>query len=74
MHRNSFGLTEVLKNRPTSSDMKIPAISYLRDETRSFQYSRVVLHSLELQMREEIAKLGGNEKLNRIIKHLSVQA
>lgn len=53
--------------------MKIPAINYLRDGTHSFQYSRVVLHSLELQMKEEIARLGGNEKLSRIIKHLSVQ-
>ena len=42
------------------------------EHTRSFAYCRKVMHSLEKQARDEIAKLGGNKALEGILDALSV--
>jgi len=45
----------------------------MRDHTKSFEYTVSVLRVLERQAREEIARLGGNAKLEAIIDALSVK-
>jgi geranylgeranyl diphosphate synthase type 3 len=47
-------------------------INYLRDRTKSFEYTLGVLKKLEAQTRAEIHRLGGNEALEKIIDLLHV--
>lgn len=64
---------DVLQKRPTTPTLKHHAINYLSTRTKSFDYTLGVLVSLETQVRNEIARLGGNEGLERIIDALSVK-
>ena len=63
---------DVLQKRPATPTLKIHTISYLKDRTKSFEYTLDVLDSLEKQMRQEIDRLGGNPSLMRIVDLLSV--
>ncbi|KAG2347359.1 terpenoid synthase [Suillus weaverae] len=65
-------VTNVLQKRPTTPTLKHHAIDYLRTKTKSFDYTLVVMHSLEQQAREEIARLGGNPQLEMILDVLHV--
>jgi geranylgeranyl diphosphate synthase, type III len=40
--------------------------------TKSFEYTRGVLGKLDAQAREEVRRLGGNTKLERILDSLAV--
>lgn len=62
----------VLQKRPTTPTLKHHAIDYLRTKTKSFDYTLVVMQSLEQQAREEIARLGGNLKLEMMLDVLHV--
>ena len=64
--------TDVLQKRPTTPTLKRHAVNYLQNHTKSFEYTVKVLHSLEAQIRAEIAKLGGNTGLERIMDSLHV--
>lgn len=63
---------DVLHQRPKSSMLKSHTISYLKEVTHSFEYTRSVLQSLEAQARAEVARLGGNPKLEAILDKLTV--
>jgi geranylgeranyl diphosphate synthase type 3 len=63
---------DVLTQRPTTPTLKIPVIEYLKTNTRSFDYTVGVLAKLEQQARAEIARLGGNDGLEKIIDALHV--
>ncbi|KAL1760238.1 isoprenoid synthase domain-containing protein [Schizophyllum commune] len=65
-------ILNVLQKRPTTPTLKIHTISYLKDRTKSFEYTLDVLDSLEKQMRQEIDRLGGNPSLMKIVDLLSV--
>ena len=52
--------------------LKIHAISYLKDHTKSFEYTVSVLRVIEAKTRAEIATLGGNVGLDRIMDLLHV--
>jgi hypothetical protein len=69
--RSSFSNTDILQKRPSTPTLKTYAISYLRNHTKSFEYTLEVL-CLERQILEEISKLGGNLKL-AIVKALDVR-
>ncbi|TFY63659.1 hypothetical protein EVJ58_g3121 [Rhodofomes roseus] len=62
----------VLQKRPTTPTLKRHTVNYLRNHTKSFDYTVRVLRSLENQIREEIARLGGNGGLERIMDALHV--
>ncbi|KDR70517.1 hypothetical protein GALMADRAFT_1350432 [Galerina marginata CBS 339.88] len=62
----------ILQKRPTTPTLKIHAIDYLRDCTKSFDYTLSVLTVLEAQTRAEIGRLGGNEGLEAIMDALHV--
>ncbi|EKM81298.1 hypothetical protein AGABI1DRAFT_112964 [Agaricus bisporus var. burnettii JB137-S8] len=67
-------ILNVLQKRPATPTLKKHAISYLRDRTKSFEYTFSVLEKLELQTRQEIQRLGGNEQLDKIMDLLHVDA
>ncbi|KAJ7183855.1 isoprenoid synthase domain-containing protein [Mycena filopes] len=62
----------VLQRRPSTPSSKTPVIAYLKEQTRSFEYSLGVLDNLERQARAEVARLGGNAILERILDALHV--
>ena len=53
--------------------LKHLTISYLKEVTRSFEYTLSVLNSLEAQARAEVTRLEGNPKLEAILDKLAVQ-
>ncbi|KAF9530509.1 isoprenoid synthase domain-containing protein [Crepidotus variabilis] len=65
-------IMNVLQKRPTTPTLKIHAINYLKNNTRSFEYTLTVLAKLESQTRSEIARLGGNKGLEAIMDSLHV--
>ncbi|KAG2129859.1 isoprenoid synthase domain-containing protein [Suillus bovinus] len=65
-------VTSVLRKRPTTPTLKHHAIDYLRTKTKSFDYTLVVMQNLEQQARNEIARLGGNPKLEMMLDVLHV--
>ena len=52
--------------------LKHLTISYLKEVTRSFEYTLSVLKSLEAQARDEVTRLEGNPKLEAILDKLAV--
>ncbi|KAG1737840.1 isoprenoid synthase domain-containing protein [Suillus paluster] len=65
-------LMSVLQKRPTTPTLKHHAIDHLRTKTKSFDYTLAVMSSLERQIRQEIARLGGNPQLEKILDALHV--
>ena len=63
---------DVLQKRPSTPTLKTHTISYLRDHTKSFDYTLSVMRTLEKQTWDEIQRLGGNIKLERIVDMLHV--
>jgi len=63
---------DVLQKRPSSPTLKTHTISYLKNHTKSFDYTLSVLKTLEKQTRDEIRKLGGNIKLEGIVDTLHI--
>jgi len=64
----------VLQQRPSTPTLKIYTIDYLKNHTKSFDYTLSVLDSLETQMRWEIRRLGGNQGLEQLMDMLHVDA
>ncbi|OBZ65076.1 Geranylgeranyl pyrophosphate synthase [Grifola frondosa] len=64
----------ILQKRPTTPTLKVHAISYLKNQTKSFDYTISVMRDLEKQIREEIGRLGGNLRLEKIMDTLYVEA
>ncbi|KAF8883244.1 isoprenoid synthase domain-containing protein [Infundibulicybe gibba] len=68
--RSNRQVLNVLQKRPTTPTLKIHTISYLRNHTKSFEYTLLVLANLEGQIRREIARFGGNTGLETIMNLL----
>lgn len=64
--------SDVLQKRTTSVSLKAHIVAYLKNETRSFDYTREVMVTLERQVHDEIRRLGGNRGLEAILKMLYV--
>ncbi|TXT08780.1 hypothetical protein VHUM_02908 [Vanrija humicola] len=65
-------ILNVLQKKTTSHSLKAHTVEYLRDHTKSFEYTRGVLAQLLKQLREELASLGGNKALEAIIARLEL--
>ena len=65
-------ITDVLQKRTHSISLKTHTVEYLRNQTRSFEYTRGVLRTLYGQIEEEVKRFGGNSGLAAILKRLSV--
>jgi len=62
----------VLQKRTTSVSLKKHTVDYLRHTTKSFAYTRKVLLELKDRLDGEIARLGGNKALEKIVEALDV--
>ncbi|KAI0366694.1 terpenoid synthase [Pilatotrama ljubarskyi] len=71
--RSNRQILNVLQKRPTTPTLKTHIISYMRDHTKSFDYTIDVMDDLEVQIRGEIARLGGNPRLEKIMDALHVE-
>ncbi|KAF8621241.1 hypothetical protein AX15_007952 [Amanita polypyramis BW_CC] len=71
--RTNRQVLNVLQKRPSTPTLKIHTIEYLRTHTRSFEYTLSVLAVMEDQVRDEIARLGGNEGLEALVDYLHVR-
>lgn len=65
---------DILKKRPKDADLKLIAISHLTLHTKSMEYTQHVLRRLEHEIKEVVARLGGNELLTGIMGKLSLPA
>ncbi|KAI9465206.1 terpenoid synthase [Lactarius psammicola] len=65
-------LLNVLQKRPGTPTLKHHAISYLRDHSKSFEYTREVLRILEKRVLDEIERLGGNPMLLSVLQTLQI--
>jgi geranylgeranyl diphosphate synthase type 3 len=68
----SYAKIDILKQHPTSEDIKLYCIHYMQEETQSFAYTRSVLRELDSGARKEIEKLGGNQGLIAILNKLRI--
>lgn len=67
---NDRRLLNILKQRPTSIEVKKYAVKYM-EETGSFVYTLKVLKEVEADIRKELARLGGNDEVEKIMGVLS---
>ncbi|WVW83511.1 hypothetical protein I302_105532 [Kwoniella bestiolae CBS 10118] len=65
-------ILNVLQKKTTSVSLKKHVVDYLRDETKSFEYTKKIIISLQNQIEEEIRDLGGNRYLEMAIKSLAL--
>ncbi|KAI5986809.1 isoprenoid synthase domain-containing protein [Pisolithus albus] len=63
-------ILDILKQRPKTPTLKCEAVAYLKDTTHSFDYTLSAMRSLERLIREETAKLGGNQILETLLERL----
>lgn len=66
------GTSDVLQKRTTSHSLKAHIVNYLKNETRSFEYTLQVMKTLERQVHNEIRRLGGNHGLEAILAMLYI--
>lgn len=64
----------MLQKRPSTPTLKHYAISYLKEQTKSFDYTLDVLRDLEKQTYAELERLGGNPGLEKIMRMLHVES
>jgi geranylgeranyl diphosphate synthase type 3 len=74
LHLKNNANEDILKQHTCSDDMKLYCIQYMRDETRSFAYTRAVLRELDLGARREVERLGGNKGLISILDRLRIES
>lgn len=67
-------IMNVLQKRPKTPTLKHHAIEYLKNTTKSFDYTLAVLNKLEQQARRELERLGGNPMLSALLDKLHVDA
>ncbi|KAF9169476.1 geranylgeranyl pyrophosphate synthetase [Mortierella sp. AD011] len=64
-------LLNILKQKPTEPELKVYAVS-LMNATKTFEYCREKLAYYESCALEEVRRLGGNPRLEKIISKLSI--
>ncbi|KAK7030945.1 hypothetical protein VNI00_013892 [Paramarasmius palmivorus] len=70
--RSNTQVLNILQKRPATPTLKHHTINYLKNRTGSFEYTLDVLEKLEVQTRDEIKRLGGNEGLDKLMDSLQV--
>lgn len=70
--KSNHQVLNVLQKRPTTPTLKLHTISYLKNKTKSFEYTMDVLDKYEAETRGEIARLGGNAGLDKFMDRLHV--
>jgi len=67
---NDNRIMHILKQRTHDHNIKKHAVDYIRS-VGSFDHCKTVMNRLEGEIRKEIAKLGGNARLEMIIQYLA---
>ncbi|BFZ61652.1 geranylgeranyl pyrophosphate synthetase [Saitoella coloradoensis] len=70
--RGNRQILNILKQRTGDVEVKAYAVKYMREETKSFEYTLGVLDVLFKSAREEVRVKGGNKALEAIIDRLEV--
>ncbi|KAG2155830.1 isoprenoid synthase domain-containing protein [Suillus bovinus] len=65
-------IMNILQKRPKTPTLKHHAIEYLKNTTKSFDYTLAVVKKLEQQARGELERLGGNPMLSALLDRLHV--
>ncbi|KAJ3751790.1 farnesyltranstransferase [Lentinula raphanica] len=65
-------LLDIIRQRPKSPTLKRQALSYMENQTKSFDYTLAALRALQERIDEEVRALGGNSKLERLLNKLRV--
>ncbi|WRT66819.1 uncharacterized protein IL334_003782 [Kwoniella shivajii] len=66
-------ILNILQKKTNSTSLKKHVVDYLRDETKTFVYTKKILIELQRQIEDEIEDLGGNEPLEKALKSLAVK-
>ncbi|WWC85164.1 uncharacterized protein L201_000021 [Kwoniella dendrophila CBS 6074] len=66
-------ILNVLQKKTNSHSLKKHVVDYLRDETKSFEYTKRIIVDLQNQIEDEIKDLGGNPPLEKALKSLSLK-
>ncbi|ORY80232.1 isoprenoid synthase domain-containing protein [Leucosporidium creatinivorum] len=66
-------ILNILRERPSSADIKAYAVDYMEQRTNTFEYTRKVLATLTQQARDEVKRLGGNKGVEAILEKLVVK-
>lgn len=64
---------DIIKQRPKSPTLKQRALSYMENDTKSFEYTLEVLQALQARIDKELKALGGNTKLEKLLEKLRVK-
>ncbi|WVQ98425.1 hypothetical protein IAU59_005548 [Kwoniella sp. CBS 9459] len=65
-------ILNVLQKKTTSVSLKMNTVEYLRNHTRSFDYTRKIIIDLQQQILDEIKDLGGNKPLEKVVAALAI--
>ncbi|OCF55052.1 geranylgeranyl diphosphate synthase, type III [Kwoniella mangroviensis CBS 10435] len=66
-------ILNVLQKKTTSVSLKKHVVDHLRDETKSFEYTKKIIIDLQNQIQDEIKDLGGNKYLEMAIRSLALK-
>ncbi|WWC61487.1 uncharacterized protein I303_104071 [Kwoniella dejecticola CBS 10117] len=66
-------ILNVLQKKTTSVSLKKHVVDYLREETKSFAYTKKVIVDLQDQIMVEIRELGGNAPLEKALNSLALR-
>ncbi|KIJ46664.1 hypothetical protein M422DRAFT_46083 [Sphaerobolus stellatus SS14] len=69
-NRTDRQVINVLQKRPSTPTLKHHAVDYMRDQTKSFEYTLDVLQNLEKKIRVEIDRMGRNGPLIAVLDAL----
>ena len=60
-------LLSILKQRTNDDDVKMCAVNYLRDTTKSFEFTKSYLNETRDKIGKELAKLGGHAQIEKLM-------
>lgn len=61
---------DIIRQRPKTPTLKKRALEYMEESTKSFEYTLEVLRILQKRIDEEMVKLGGNLRLQKLLDKL----
>ena len=68
-HDSHHRLINILKQKPSDREVLSYAVECVK-KTNSFEYTVAYIRKVEKQAKEEISRLGGNQRLSKIIEAL----
>lgn len=66
----TFMLVDIIRERPKTPTLKKKAIGYMKDRSKSFEYTLEVLRTMQKLADAEVQRLGGNPRLEKLLDML----